>query len=105
MRATVKTVARIFYLEDCIYPILHVILGNNLNCHQMTTDTTLFTKIIGLSPSLKEDVIKYIEYLLYKEQSTAKPKLKKTPKAGFSTVGFVMASDFDAPLEDFKDYM
>ena len=71
----------------------------------MTTESTLFTKIIALSPSLKEDAIKYIEYLLYKDQSSIKHSPKKTPKAGFSTVGFVMASDFDAPLEDFKDYM
>jgi hypothetical protein len=71
----------------------------------MTTEATLFTKIIALSPSLKEDAMKYIEYLLYKDQSNSKKKQKKTPKAGFSTVGFVMASDFDAPLEDFKEYM
>ena len=31
--------------------------------------------------------------------------LKKPIKAGFLKGSFVMASDFDEPLEDFKDYM
>ena len=72
----------------------------------MTTDITLFSKIISLPPNLKEDVLKYINYLLFSQVQEITPvKPKKTPKAGFSRVNFVMATDFDAPLTDFNEYM
>ena len=72
----------------------------------MTTDLTLLSKIITLPPNLKEDVLKYINYLLVSQgEEVAFAKAKKTPKAGFSRVNFVMAADFDAPLDDFNEYM
>lgn len=72
----------------------------------MTTDVTLIKKIIALPPSLKEDVLKYINYLLFSQGlEITQAKEKKTPKAGFSKVKFVMSADFDAPLDDFKAYM
>lgn len=33
------------------------------------------------------------------------PKLKKPRKAGFTKARITMSDDFNAPLEDFKDYM
>lgn len=64
----------------------------------MTTDTTLFSKIISLPPNLKEEVLRYINFLLFSQQvEVSTPKTKKTPKAGFSSVKFVMSEDFDAP--------
>lgn len=72
----------------------------------MTTDLVLFTKISSMPPKLKKEVLKYINYLLSSQESeTVQPKAKKTPKAGFGSINFVMSPDFDAPLEDFKDYM
>lgn len=72
----------------------------------MTTDLTLFSKIISMPPNLKEEVLKYINYLLFsQDQEITLTKTKKTPKAGFSKINFVMTSDFDAPLDDFKEYM
>ena len=38
------------------------------------------------------------------EVADAPPKTKVTPKAG-CLKGFRMAPDFDAPLEDFREYM
>jgi hypothetical protein len=72
----------------------------------MTTDLRLFGKILSLPPNLKEDVLKYINFLLFSQgnEMTSK-KAKKTPKAGFSQVNFIMSDDFDAPLDDFKEYM
>ncbi len=32
-------------------------------------------------------------------------KTRKPRKAGFSKATFIMSDDFNAPLEDFKDYM
>jgi hypothetical protein len=72
----------------------------------MTTDLTLFSKIISMPPNLKEEVLRYINYLLFSQGvEIMQTKPKKTPKAGFSSVNFVMSPDFDAPLEDFKEYM
>lgn len=72
----------------------------------MTTDLTLFSKIIAMPPNLKEEVLRYINYLLFSQEvEKVQLKAKKTPKAGFSSVNFVMSTDFDASLEDFKEYM
>jgi len=72
----------------------------------MTTDLKLFGKIIALPPALKEEALKYIHYLQFSQnQEVSDKKIKKTPKAGFSHVNFIMSEDFDAPLEDFKAYM
>lgn len=76
----------------------------------LTTDLLLFRRIAALPPNLKQDVLKYINFLLFSEkqatEATAQlPPTKKTPKAGFGRITFVMAPDFDAPLEDFKEYM
>ena len=46
----------------------------------MTTDITLFSKIISLPPNLKEDVLKYINYLLFsqgQEITRVKPKKRR----------------------------
>jgi hypothetical protein len=71
----------------------------------MTTDLTLMSKIFSLPPHLKEDVLKYVHFLLFQEKKQTERVFKKTPKAGFSKIEFKMSLDFDAPLEDFKDYM
>lgn len=72
----------------------------------MTTDLRLFGKILSLPPNLKEEVLRYINFLLFSQENEIVPKtVKKTPKAGFSRVNFVMSADFDAPLDDFKEYM
>ena len=72
----------------------------------MTTELRLIAKILSLPPNLKEDVSKYINFLLLsQENEIVINKVKKTPKAGFSSINFVMTTDFDAPLDDFKEYM
>jgi hypothetical protein len=72
----------------------------------MTTDLALFSKIISMPPSLKEEALKYVNYLLSSQGLGEMPAQEvKIPKAGFSTVDFVMSADFDAPLADFKEYM
>ncbi len=54
-----------------------------------------------LPPDKKQAALNYIEFLIYKYGTQ-----KKHPKAG-TMKGIVtyIAKDFDAPLEDFKDYM
>lgn len=74
----------------------------------MTTDVALFAKINTLPPELKTDVLKYVDFLLFaqtKENEKNATEAKKTPKAGFGRVQYVMSDDFDAPLDDFAEYM
>lgn len=86
----------------------------------------LYSKIELLPDTLKKQVLDYIEFLLsrdasqgskhlvkssdaeYKavEETHGKPPSNKKPlKAGFLKDSFVMTDDFEAPLEDFKEYM
>ncbi len=76
--------------------------------------TLLYSKIEGLPEHLKKQVLDFIEFLLSREgkskdqQSEALDTnniAKKPLKAGFLKGSFVMAADFDEPLEDFKEYM
>ena len=64
--------------------------------------TQLFTKLNSLPDYLKNEVNDFVDFLLLKSNKT-----KKSHKPQFgSTKGFyVMADDFDEPLEDFKEYM
>ncbi|MFY7912552.1 MAG: DUF2281 domain-containing protein [Emticicia sp.] len=64
------------------------------------SDLVLFSKLSNLPQNLKVEVMDYIEFL-EKKHKTSKPH----PKAGCMKGTFKMADDFDAPLEDFKDYM
>lgn len=43
--------------------------------------------------------------VLQPKPANGKRKTKKPRKAGFSKATFIMSDDFNAPLEDFKDYM
>ena len=66
------------------------------------TDFQLYTQISSLPSELKKEVSDFVEFLKQK----AKPKAKlKERKFGYAKGFFKMAPDFDAPLEDFKDYM
>ena len=60
----------------------------------------LFYKLSHLPDDLKSEVSNFIDYLLSKNKS---PKNGK-PKFGSNKGMFKMKKDFDAPIEDFKDY-
>ena len=65
------------------------------------TATMLYTKIYKLPPSMIKEVDDFVEFLQTKQK---KDKVKER-KFGCSKGLFVMHDDFDAPLEDFKEYM
>ncbi|MBK8499994.1 MAG: DUF2281 domain-containing protein [Flavobacteriales bacterium] len=63
----------------------------------------LLVKINGLPEDLRKQVTDFIDALL-KRAPKPEPKQKRIPFGKFK--GKVkMASDFDAPLDDLKDYM
>jgi predicted N-acyltransferase len=65
------------------------------------TTTLLFTKINSLPPSLKKEVDDFVEFLKAKKR---KNKIKER-KFGCAKGLIIMHDDFEAPLEDFKEYM
>jgi hypothetical protein len=66
------------------------------------TDIQIYTKLHFLKPSLKAEVYDFIDFLLSKQR---KDDIEKKPHFGCAKGRFKMSDDFDAPLEDFKEYM
>lgn len=65
------------------------------------TITMLYTKINNLSPSMIKEVDDFVEFLMTKQK---KEKVKER-KFGCAKGLIIMHDDFDASLEDFKEYM
>lgn len=67
----------------------------------------LLATLDKLPPDLQAEILNYAEYLVTKhnQPQPSKPQLKQYRQAGTMKGMFTMADDFDAPLEDLKDYM
>ncbi len=63
---------------------------------------SIYTKFETLPSNLKQEVSDFIDFLA---QKTSSKNRRVTPKFGSAKGKIKMAPDFDAPLEDFKDYM
>lgn len=67
-------------------------------------------KVSQLSPELQAEVLDFVEFLNYKKAKDQPPTADPTPQlpnrrgAGKGIVTYI-ADDFDAPLDDLKDYM
>ena len=66
------------------------------------SDAILYAHIGALPDNLKAEVADFVAFLEQKHKSGKKIKERKL---GCGKGFFKMAPDFDAPLEDFKDYM
>lgn len=66
------------------------------------SNLTLHTKLEILPPDLKKEVSDFVDFLLEK---SSRQKKKIVPKFGSAKGKIRMAPDFDAPIEDFKEYM
>ena len=60
----------------------------------------LYTKLSNLPDNMKSEVSKFIDSLLNKNKKPVKSKAKFGSAKGMFTV----MKNFDAPIEDFKDY-
>ncbi|MDR1919374.1 MAG: DUF2281 domain-containing protein [Tannerellaceae bacterium] len=85
---------------------LHVHLPNkkivSLQQKNIMSDTLIYRKIKTLTPDLRKEVLDFIEFILTKQEQS---KTKRTPVFGCAKGQFQMTNDFDAPLDDFKEYM
>jgi hypothetical protein len=66
------------------------------------TTTALYSKISTLPRPIQNEIFDYMEFLIQKHKPK---KIKIHPKAGCMKGIFHMTSDFNEPLEDFKEYM
>jgi hypothetical protein len=69
---------------------------------EFMSNIELYTEISKLPASLRQEVMDFIEFLNSKRK--AKPKIRER-EFGCSKGLFTMHSDFDEPLDDFKEYM
>jgi hypothetical protein len=57
-------------------------------------------RLAQLPASLQQEVLDFMEFLLHKYEGP-----RKRPVFGSAKGKYQLSADFDAPLEDFKDYM
>jgi len=69
----------------------------------MTEEKELLAQIEKLPEQLKREVLHYAEFL-QKKYAAQSPEVKNR-KAGSAKGKYKLAPDFDAPLEDFREYM
>jgi hypothetical protein len=67
------------------------------------TTLTLYAKLETLPPDLKSEASDFIDFLI--EKTKKKNKDNAVPKFGGLKGKIKISSDFDAPLEDFNEYM
>ena len=70
----------------------------------MIDDATL-EKVKTFPIKYQDEVKNFIEFIEEKKIMEEPPSLKKRKAGMFKGLVKYMADDFDAPLEDFKDYM
>ncbi len=70
------------------------------------TEQLIYSQLYQLPENLKVEVLHYIEFLLKKQHNqVSKSKQHKKRIFGSAKGKYQLAPDFDAPLNDFKDYM
>ncbi|MGV0026718.1 type II toxin-antitoxin system VapB family antitoxin [Phormidesmis priestleyi] len=67
--------------------------------------TEILESLQQLPDSLQQEVLHYIEFLKTRYAQPKAETPKKRRAAGALKGKIIMADDFDAPLEDFKEYM
>jgi hypothetical protein len=65
-------------------------------------DQQIIDQLNGMPENLKKEVLDYMGYLLSKYTTIAE---RKTPRFGSARGKYTLSDDFDAPLDDFKEYM
>jgi len=71
----------------------------------MIDEKEILAGIKRLPEQLKLEVLHYVEFLQAKYAAPNQPPPRKKRKAGSAAGKYTLAPDFDAPLEDFKEYM
>ncbi len=72
----------------------------------MTLDIETFKQEVQLLPEhAQQALFNYMEFLKWKHERQLKEGKTQKPQFGCGSVKGELGSDFDEPLEDFKEYM
>jgi hypothetical protein len=70
------------------------------------TVLSIYTKLEMLPPALKQEAMRFIESLVEKSSGKNSGEAGKTKPVFGSLKGKIkLSEDFDAPLDDFREYM
>ncbi|MBT9544407.1 MAG: DUF2281 domain-containing protein [Candidatus Sericytochromatia bacterium] len=69
----------------------------------MLNDQKILEELTKMPPPLKAELLHYMDYLMGKYARTPPPP--KRPQFGSAKGFYKTTEDFDAPLEDFAEYM
>lgn len=64
-----------------------------------------YIQLSSLPEDVRKQVLDFIEFLMQKKEEPARTSEPKKRPIGMFKGKIRMADDFDAPLDDFKDYM
>jgi hypothetical protein len=69
----------------------------------MFNDQQILEKLKKMPSPLKAELLHYMDYLMIKHAQA--PAERKRPQFGSAKGYYKTSADFDAPLEDFQEYM
>ena len=64
-----------------------------------------FIQLSSLPEDVRQQVLDFIEFLMRRKQGDEPPEKRKAPVPGLAKGMVIVPDDFDAPLDDFKEYM
>lgn len=71
----------------------------------MPTEKLILAQLYLLPESLKQEALHYISFLAKVHENKLQVELPKNRLFGSAEGKYILAPDFDAPLDDFKEYM
>jgi hypothetical protein len=69
------------------------------------TDNLILTSLHNLPESLKQEVLHYILFLNKEIAKSNKTEVNRGRVFGRAKGKYILSPDFDAPVDDFKEYM
>lgn len=64
-----------------------------------------YIQLSSLPEDVRQQVLDFIEFLMRRRQGNEPREKRKTPVPGLAKGMVTVPADFDAPLDDFKEYM
>ena len=64
-----------------------------------------YIQLSSLPEDVRQQVLDFIEFLMRRRQGNEPQEKRKTPVPGLAKGMVTVPADFDAPLDDFKEYM
>jgi len=71
----------------------------------MLNDQKILEELKKMPQPLKAELLHYMDFLMSKYAQTPAPPERKRPQFGSAKGYYKTNADFDAPLEDFQEYM